>query len=50
MNFETEVLDLDYMEQDAEEHLTQQEALLLGLEFDTDAIDATTDAAGWIRM
>ena len=36
MKFNSEELDLEFMEQEAEDHLTEREALLLGLQADSD--------------
>jgi hypothetical protein len=43
MNFDNDDLDLEFMEQEAEDHLTEREALLLGLESDSDSKDSGTD-------
>jgi hypothetical protein len=37
MKFKAEELDLEFMEQQAEDHLTEREALLLGLQADADS-------------
>jgi hypothetical protein len=37
MKFDTDELDLEFMEQEAEDHLTEREALLLGLHADDDS-------------
>jgi hypothetical protein len=37
MNFNTDELDLEYMELEAEDHLSEREALLLGLQSDADS-------------
>jgi hypothetical protein len=50
MNIDAAELDLEFLEQDAEEHLTQHEALLLGLEVDTDVRAYGADGADWMRM
>jgi hypothetical protein len=43
MNFDDDELALEFIEQDAEDHLTVREALLLGLTSDTDTNDSPTD-------
>jgi hypothetical protein len=44
MNFDdNDELDLEFMEQEAEEHLTQREALLLGLGTDSDTNEYRTE-------
>ena len=43
MNFDDAELDLEFLEQDAEDHLTEREALLLGLESDSDSTDSWTE-------
>jgi len=40
MNFDVDELDLEYMEQETEDHLTEREALLLGLASDIDSDDS----------
>ena len=40
MRLDPHELDLEYMEQEAEDHLTEDEALLLGLEADSDSEDS----------
>jgi hypothetical protein len=37
MKFDADELDLEFMEQEAEDHLTEREALLLGLQADSDS-------------
>jgi hypothetical protein len=37
MKFDAEELDVEFMEQEAEDHLTEREALLLGLQADSDS-------------
>jgi hypothetical protein len=43
MNINTEELDLEFMEQEAEDHLSEREALLLGLQSDSDSRYADMD-------
>jgi hypothetical protein len=43
MKFNTEELDLEYMEQEAEDHLSEREALMLGLQSDPDSKYADMD-------
>ena len=40
MNFDADELDLEFMEQETEDHLSECEALLLGLESDSDDKDS----------
>ncbi len=42
MNFETDEIDLEYMEEDAEERLSQRDALLLGVGAGLDGTDYGT--------
>jgi hypothetical protein len=39
MNIDAQEIDLEYIEHDAEDHLTPREALMLGVEPDTDGAD-----------
>lgn len=43
MKFDTDELDLEFMEQEAEDHLTEREALLLGLQQGGDSEDLAFD-------
>ena len=43
MNFDDNDLDPEFMEQEAENHLTEREVLLLGLESESDSKDSETD-------
>ncbi|MEA3155401.1 MAG: hypothetical protein QOK44_2990 [Betaproteobacteria bacterium] len=43
MKFDADELDLEFMEQEAEDHLTEREALLLGLQRGGDSEDLAID-------
>ena len=47
MNVDPQAIDLEYIEHDAEGHLTPRDALMLGVEPDTDAADREVEE--WAR-
>ena len=47
MNIDAQEIDLEYIEHDAEGHLTPREAFMLGVEPDTDGADHEVDE--WAR-